>query len=243
MAETITVKKFDTGFTQIANCVLNDPRLSPKAKGVYCYLMAKPADWEFYTSNMETELGISFRQIRAILQEIEHFGLIKRYQTNKNGSFGGVVYEFINPSEIHKTPTTEKCVDGKNSRQINTNIETNTDNRDIYNNNNISSDEKVFVGKKKTAPEKDFNADVLAEMLEIHLTDAYNRKFTTNDWYKQMELLTKKDGIEFERARDVMNWHFEHLDRPYCHVILSAKAFREKFTALETQMQKNGGTL
>ena len=108
--------------------------------------------------------------------------------------------------------------------------------------NNIIKEKKINK-RKETAPEKDFNADVLAEMLEIHLSDVYNRKFTTNDWYKQMELLTKKDGIEFERARDVMNWHFEHLDRPYCHVILSAKAFREKFTALETQMQKNGGTL
>ena len=71
-------------------------------------------------------------------------------------------------------------------------------------------------------------------MLEIHLGDAYNRKFTTNDWYKQMELLIKHDGIEFERARDVMNWHFEHLDRAYCHVILSARAFREVLGARNT---------
>lgn len=96
-------------------------------------------------------------------------------------------------------------------------------------------DGKLVEPKKK---EKDFYAEVLVEMLEIHLSDAYNRKFTTNDWYKQMELLIKHDGIEFERARDVMNWHFEHLDRAYCHVILSARAFREKFLALETQMKK-----
>ena len=108
--------------------------------------------------------------------------------------------------------------------------------------NNISKEKKINK-RKENAPEKDFNADVLAEMLEIHLSDAYDRKFTNNDWYKQMLLLTKHDGIAFERARDVMNWHFEHLDRPYCHVILSARAFREKFLALETQMKKNGGTL
>lgn len=100
--------------------------------------------------------------------------------------------------------------------------------------NNLIKEKKI--NKRK---EKDFHAEVLAEMLEIHLNNAYNRKFTTNDWYKQMELLIQHDGIEFERARDVMNWHFENLDRKYCHVILSARAFREKFLALETQMKRN----
>ena len=100
--------------------------------------------------------------------------------------------------------------------------------------NNIIKEKKI--NKRK---EKDFHAEVLAEMLEIHLNNAYNRKFTTNDWYKQMELLIQHDGIEFERARDVMNWHFENLDRKYCHVILSARSFREKFLALETQMKRN----
>ena len=238
MPESISIKKFECGFTQIPNVVLNDPNLSIKAKGLYCYLMSKPDDWEFYTSNMEKELGLSFRQIRVLLQELTKYGLVVRHQTNKDGSFGGVVYEFINPTDIPKTPTTQKCVDGKIVSQSNTYIESNTNNRD----NNISlagqnsTENCDTVAPKKK--EKDFFAEVLVEMLNNHLTDAYNRNFTTSDWYKHMELLIKHDGVDFERASDVLLWHFEHLDRPYCHVILSARAFREKFLALEMQMKK-----
>ena len=110
------------------------------------------------------------------------------------------------------------------------------------NNNNISvAGQNLTKNCDTVAPkkkEKDFFAEVLVEMLNNHLTDAYNRNFTTSDWYKHMELLIKHDGVDFERASDVLLWHFEHLDRPYCHVILSARAFREKFLALEMQMKK-----
>lgn len=122
---------------------------------------------------------------------------------NNNISVAG---DFSSKTDIPKTPTTQKCDDGK-----------------------------LVAPKQK---EKDFFAEVLVEMLNNHLTDAYNRNFTTSDWYKHMELLIKHDGVDFERASDVLLWHFEHLDRPYCHVILSARAFREKFLALEMQMKK-----
>ena len=239
MAESIIVKKFDTGFTQIANCVLNDPRLSPKAKGVYCYLMAKPENWEFFTANMEKELGLSFRQIRSILQEIEQYGLIKRFQKNQDGSFGCVVYEFINPTDIHKTPSTQKCVDGKIDRQIYNNISNNTENRDIYNNNN-----NIYncceSKKPTTVKKKDEQIVGLVDLLKLRIEDRYKRKLPTiSGWYDQMRLLVEHDKVEPDRIIEVMNWHFSNMNRPYCHVILSARAFREKFVSIETQMKKN----
>ena len=131
MPDKITIKKFDCGFTQISNIVLVDPNLSIKAKGLYCYLMSKPEGWEFFTSNMEKELGLSFRQIRVLLKELTEYGLVVRHQVNQDGMFGGVIYEFINPTEIHKIPSTQKCDDGKTVSQINTNTESN--NNILYN--------------------------------------------------------------------------------------------------------------
>ena len=184
------------------------------------------------TANYIAEwLNVNRRQVMRILQHLVDKNLIEKIEKKVNGvtlvDYRVAVLKDIGCDKMSypcDIITHHNIIDNKEKKN------------NIIINNNITK-------RKENAPEKDFNADVLAEMLEIYLTDAYNRKFTTNDWYKQMELLTKKDGIEFERARDVMNWHFEHLDRPFCHVILSAKAFREKFTALETQMQKNGGTL
>lgn len=172
-------------------------------------------------------LNVDRRQVMRILQRLTEKGLIEKIEKTVNG-VKLVDYKTIKQESDQNVIGCDKmsypC--DKMSHHID------TDNKEKKNNIIINNN----ITKRK---EKDFHAEVLAEMLEIHLGDAYNRKFTTNDWYKQMELLIQHDGIEFERARDVMNWHFENLDRKYCHVILSARAFREKFLALETQMKRN----
>ncbi|MBQ2174481.1 MAG: helix-turn-helix domain-containing protein [Alphaproteobacteria bacterium] len=171
-------------------------------------------------------LNIDRRQVMRILQKLTEKGLIEKIDKTVNG-VKLVDYKIVKHESGSDVIGCDKMSYPCDKMSHHIDIDNKEKKNNIIINNNIT--------KRK---EKDFYAEVLVEMLEIHLGDAYNRKFTTNDWYKQMELLIKHDGIEFERARDVMNWHFEHLDRAYCHVILSARAFREKFLALETQMKK-----
>lgn len=171
-------------------------------------------------------LNIDRRQVMRILQKLTEKGLIEKIDKTVNG-VKLVDYKIVKHESGSDVTGCDKMSYPCDNMSHHIDIDNKEKKNNIIINNNIT--------KRK---EKDFYAEVLVEMLEIHLGDAYNRKFTTNDWYKQMELLIKHDGIEFERARDVMNWHFEHLDRAYCHVILSARAFREKFLALETQMKK-----
>ena len=123
------IKKYKVNFTQVSNTVLNDSRLSLKAKGLYAYLFSKPENWVFHVSVMEKELKESKGQIYTTLKELIQFGYIERKQVNENGVFGGVVYEFIeNPhTEI---PCTDFSAHGK------TDTHNNIDNKVIYTRNN-----------------------------------------------------------------------------------------------------------
>lgn len=172
-------------------------------------------------------LNIDRRQVMRILQKLTEKGLIEKIDKTVNG-VKLVDYKIVKPESGSDVIGCDKMSYPCDKMSHPIDIDNKEKKNNIIINNNIT--------KRK---EKDFHAEVLTEMLEIHLSDVYNRKFTTTDWYKQMELLINRDGVEFERARDVMNWHFEHLDRKYCHVVLSARAFRDKFLALETQMKRN----
>lgn len=45
--------------------------------------------------------------------------------------------------------------------------------------------------------------------------------------------MMQRDGIPPGRQRPVMEWHFANLDREYCHVVVSAMGWREKFRRIE----------
>lgn len=72
-------------FTQIANEVINDSRLSAKAKGVYVYLFSKPDNWQFSSDRMQNDFSDGKRAILSALSELEKFGYLsrKRLQSGK----------------------------------------------------------------------------------------------------------------------------------------------------------------
>lgn len=145
------IKKFKTFFTQVPNEVLNDKRVSAKAKGIYAYLLSKPDDWTFHTGVMLSELKENRDAFYSALKELIAYGYIRKYQENINGHFGGCIYEFTYPhTENPHTdiPTTE------NPPTNNTNIN-NKDLNNIYNNRarqkknvdkSVDYGEKVLIG-------------------------------------------------------------------------------------------------
>lgn len=93
------IKKFNIGYTQVCNKILQDNRISLKAKGLYAYLFSKPDNWVFKIKIMLSELKDGRDSIYSGLNELITHGYILRKQIN-NGSFGGVIYEFLNPFSV-----------------------------------------------------------------------------------------------------------------------------------------------
>ena len=76
-------------FSIVDNKVIEDERLSFKARGLLIYMLSKPDDWKFYTEELakrSNKDGIS--AIKTALNEIEDAGYLTRKQGHKkNGQF------------------------------------------------------------------------------------------------------------------------------------------------------------
>ena len=71
-------KKDKIPFTQVANEVLNDLKLSAKAKGLYAYLYSKPEGWDFAIDRIANDFVDGRKSINAGLHELEEQGYLLR---------------------------------------------------------------------------------------------------------------------------------------------------------------------
>ena len=72
------LKKMYVPFTQVANSILNDPKLSLRAKGLFSYIYSKPHGWEFSTWRMSKENLEGRDAIRTALKELIKAGFLTR---------------------------------------------------------------------------------------------------------------------------------------------------------------------
>jgi len=93
-------------FTQVANSVLYHPSLSLKAKGLYCYMLAKPDDWDFSATRISKEIKESRPTILDIIKELIDIGLLK-YVKNTNGRSEYTIYAYVEPESKNLTLDSE----------------------------------------------------------------------------------------------------------------------------------------
>jgi hypothetical protein len=88
--------KHKNPFTAVPNVVLNDSRLTFKAKGIYSYLFSKPDGWVFYNQAILNETAEGITSFQSGIKELVKYGWLKKQQLiGKNGQFGGNEYELI----------------------------------------------------------------------------------------------------------------------------------------------------
>ncbi len=185
-----TIKKYQTGYTLILNAVLEDNNISLRAKGMYAYLFSKPDNWQFHINTMCRELKESRGQIYSTIKELIDNGLIKRYQVNEKGTFGGVIYEFIDlANRIDNEPCTEKCAYGSTPIHNNTDIinKTNSNKKEIYKEKfeefwkeypkqRAGSKEKAYQSYYKTIVAKKITSEKLLDIVKKYAKSEEVRK-------------------------------------------------------------------
>ena len=88
--------KHKNPFTAVPNIVLNDSRLTFKAKGLYSYLFSKPDGWVFYNQAILNETAEGITSFQSGIKELVKYGWLKKQQLiAKNGQFGGNEYELM----------------------------------------------------------------------------------------------------------------------------------------------------
>lgn len=89
--------KRDRNFSIIDNDLIGNSSLSFKARGLLIYMLSKPDDWKFYTTELakrSSKEGIA--AIRTALEEIEKAGyLIRQKKRKNNGKFDGTDWELV----------------------------------------------------------------------------------------------------------------------------------------------------
>lgn len=91
--EKIDFKKQNIPFTQVANGVIYDKRLSLGAKTIYTYMYSKPDGWDFASDRIAKELNVSKPTILKHIKELKESG----YLISKKLSNGRILYKIIFP--------------------------------------------------------------------------------------------------------------------------------------------------
>ncbi|MET7390511.1 hypothetical protein ACFYPT_38600 [Streptomyces sp. NPDC005529] len=95
-------------FTQVANSLFRDPRLSFRAKGVFGYISTHRTGWVVTVAAL-VALGPDGRDaVRAGLKELESHGYLMRDRVRRpNGTLGPITYSITDRPAIHDLPLAE----------------------------------------------------------------------------------------------------------------------------------------
>ena len=95
----IRVMKKENPYVMIDKTCLKDERLSWKAKGLLCYLLSLPDDWEIYVSELQSHASDGRDSTAAGLRELIKFGYAKRYRNrDEKGKLRGYIYQIYEMS-------------------------------------------------------------------------------------------------------------------------------------------------
>ena len=91
-------------FTKIPNQLLNDPKLSWKAKGLFCHMASKPDNYNFTVKSLANQFSDGKSAVFAALTELKDRGWIS-YLKSTNGSGEYNLKTSINHAFTTKSPT------------------------------------------------------------------------------------------------------------------------------------------
>lgn len=92
-------------FTILSNEVLNDSRLSFRARGVLIWLLSKPADWRTRSDAIAGQTPEGRESVRAAMRELEAIGYLVREKVRdaKTGRISTIQTIFEEPVEVTKS--------------------------------------------------------------------------------------------------------------------------------------------
>lgn len=146
MSERIVrIDKRDNPYVQIDNTVLEDSRISFKAKGILAYLLSKPPNWTVRIEDLVKHSGGDGpKSIRSGLKELEKFGYAKL--TRGGGDAGSFWCVFEKPIQTD-TDTPQKAMSSDRPKMAT------SPKRDIPQKGTLSNTDSLVIRKKSSNTE------------------------------------------------------------------------------------------
>ena len=146
-------KQYQKGFTTVDNLVLNDTKLSWKAKGLFVYLWSQSDEWDFYETEVVKHSTDKLGSLKSGLKELEHQGYLKRQiLRDDKGKFKGNEW-VLSDNPMFKNPISDNPMSEKPMLENHT--LTNTNNNNINNNKDESNSTEKENKDKKSSNKKD----------------------------------------------------------------------------------------
>ena len=156
-------------YTKIDNDLLQDGRLSFKARGIMAYFLSMPEDWKIFASEIVTHSPDGKDSFASGVKELEMYGYIVREKIkDERGKFVGICYRVIeNPDRMWDSPENRLSDFGK-AATINKRLNK-PENPKISSIPGISYKhmfKKLTRAKKKNIPFENINWDTPIEKME-----------------------------------------------------------------------------
>jgi hypothetical protein len=150
-------------YTILAKAMITSQQLSFGARGVYAYLMSKPADWVVRMGDLEKQTPTESKAaVRRYMKELQQLGLADLVTIRDKGGRvsgkGWALRDLPETTDTPKTPTSVKTDNRKNRTSGKPNVGK-TERREVgvYNNKGINTDNRINTNKgiiQSDAPEK-----------------------------------------------------------------------------------------
>lgn len=163
---TITRRKYDKGFTMVANDFLKDSNLSWKAKGLIVYVSMLPDDWVLNMRDLINRATDGRDSLYSGIKELEKSGYCaKTMRRNQDGTIAGYAYEICDKPVFQ--PFTENPVTDEPKQEKPDTEKPDTEKPDTENpqliNTNVTKDLNKPNTNQNNASEKDFSASLFPE--------------------------------------------------------------------------------
>lgn len=110
MVDIVVGRRVDAGFSLMPNALARDPKASPRAIRVYCFLNSHAEGWKTSAARIAGQIDMGEKAVKASLRELESLGYLERAQSrDESNRFDGSAYV------VHQIPTKPQVVpDGQN---------------------------------------------------------------------------------------------------------------------------------
>lgn len=225
--EKIDFQKEEIPFTQVANGLIYDKRISLGAKTIYAYMYSKPNGWQFSAHRIGQELSVSRNTVLNHLNELKENGYLISQKLSDGRMLYRVVFPPIDPQSKNYT-LAEKPQSKKATVQKSHGAEFGPiSNKDVNSNKEIILNTSNPIGLQIN--------QVIDSFKQVNST--YQKWFANKSQRKSIENLINLHGVEL--VTKVIAILPQTNKRPYTPSIYTPMQLEQKWDQLKDSLSKN----
>lgn len=118
MVDIVVGRRVDAGFSLMPNALARDPKASPRAIRVYCFLNSHAEGWKTSAARIAGQIDMGEKAVKASLRELESLGYLERaHLRDESNRFDGAAYVVHQiPTKPQVIPVGQNMPDGDSSR-------------------------------------------------------------------------------------------------------------------------------